>query len=72
MARWTDPRNLGKNDRIQTSDGSTVTLSGPPESTDLKHGNKTVPAVTVSGRRDGSGEDYRAVVPDGQRVKKIV
>lgn len=72
MARWTDPKNLGRNDRIQTSDGSTVTLSGPPESTSLTHGSKTVPAVTVSGKRDRSGEDYRAIVPEGQRVKKIV
>jgi len=49
MSRWTDPKNLRENDRIQTRDGSTVT-----------------------GKRDGSGEDYRAVVPDGQRVKKII
>lgn len=71
MSRWTDPRNLGRNDRIQTSDGSTVTVSGT-ETSSLSARGKTVSATTVTGRREGSNEEYRAVVPEGQRVKKIL
>lgn len=71
MSRWTDPKNLRENDRIQTRDGSTVTVSGTEQGSLSVRGG-TVPATTVTGKRDGSGEDYRAVVPDGQRVKKII
>lgn len=71
MSRWTVPRNLREHDRIQTQDGSTVTVSGT-ETGFLSARGKNVSATTVTGRREGSNEEYRAVVPEGQRVKKII
>lgn len=72
MTKWTDPRNLRKNDRIQTSDGSKVTLSGVPEKDSIALGTSKVPVITLSGKREGSGEDYKAVVPEGQKVRKVI
>lgn len=71
MAKWTSPRNLRAHDRIKIQDGSTVTILST-ETSFLSVRDNKVPAITVLGRRDSSNVEYRAVIPDGQKVKKII
>jgi len=70
MVKWTDPKNLRANDRIEVS-GGTVTVKGTPTEINIARGGNKTTASHVEGTRDGSRQPYSNVVPNGQKVKKI-
>ncbi len=72
MTRWTDPNKLNAGDRIQTRNGETVTLSSKPEPTTIKRGDQEVPGTSVSGTREGTGENYRTVLPASEMIRKVI
>lgn len=71
MAKWTDPKNLRKNDRIEVQ-GGTVTVKGTPTEINITRGGSKTTASHVEGTRDDSKQSYSSVVPNGQKVKKII